>query len=239
MIKNYIKRVYYFFIKLYYFFFLKNYFNYEKNFYDRKAFINLCLLFYGNKAKYLEIGVFKNAVFNTIPLTLENKVGVDPVKGGTHRLDSDNFFRQHNKEIFDLIFIDGLHLYEQIKKDFINSYNSLSSNGLILLHDLLPLNHITQSRLRKSSVWNGDVWKFALELSRLFKDDFIIVNIDYGIGVFKKNKKQNINQLTWSQHDLSQYDIKKFMKYEVKNLKILSCFDAIQFIQNHFLDDTK
>lgn len=239
MIKNCIRRIYFFIFKLYYSFLPKNYFNYEKNFFDRKALINLCLFFYGRKAKYLEIGVFKNEVFNSIPLTLENKVGVDPFEGGTHRLESDTFFKQYNKEIYDVVFIDGLHIYEQVKKDFINSYNSLSSDGIILLHDLLPLNSFTQSRFRKTSIWNGDVWKFALELSKLFKEDFIISNIDYGVGVFKKNKKQNVNQSTWNQYDFSQYDIEKFMTNEVKNLKILSCFDTIQFIQNYFLDDKK
>lgn len=239
MLKGLIKRIYFFLCRVYYSLFLKNYFNYEKNYYDRRALVNFCIVCFGPKSKYLEIGVFKNEVFNTVPLLLEYKIGVDPIQGGTHRFESNIFFEQNPNEKFDVIFIDGLHLYEQVKKDFINSYNALSPNGIILLHDLLPFNAFTQSRLRKTSIWNGDVWKFALELSKIFKEDFIVANVDFGVGIFKKNKKQNVNELTWNQNNFSQYEIKKFINYDVKNLKILSCFDAMQFIQNHFLNDKK
>ena len=43
-----------------------------------------------NYKSYLEIGTFKNEVFNKIKC--EKKVGVDPVMGGTVRDTSDNFF---------------------------------------------------------------------------------------------------------------------------------------------------
>ena len=72
--------------------------------------------------RYLEIGCDLNQVFNKI--NCENKVGVDPSRGGTIKDTSDNFFKT-NKEKFDLIFIDGLHTYDQILKDFKNSFNCL------------------------------------------------------------------------------------------------------------------
>ena len=54
---------------------------------------------------YLEIGCFKDELFNAVKL--KDKTGVDPVSGGTHRMTSDRFFRDNNRT-FDIIFIDGL-----------------------------------------------------------------------------------------------------------------------------------
>ena len=67
---------------------------------------------------YLEIGCFEDENFKKI--IIDRKVGVDPISGGTIRLTSDEYFSS-NKEIFDIIFIDGLHHFDQVKKDIINS----------------------------------------------------------------------------------------------------------------------
>ena len=85
-----------------------------------------------NLKKYLEIGCDQNEVFSQVKI--ENKIGVDHVSGGTHRMTSDKFFIS-NKEKFDLIFGDGLHRYEQVRNDIINSLKCLNEKGIILFHD--------------------------------------------------------------------------------------------------------
>ena len=67
--------------------------SYEKNFYKRHAFINKAISKFKN-CRYLEIGVDNNDVFNSIPLKISNKFGVDPVKGGNFRMTSDEFFKK-------------------------------------------------------------------------------------------------------------------------------------------------
>ena len=66
---------------------------------------------------YLEIGCDQDQLFSKI--NIENKIGVDPVSGGNTRKSSDDFFST-NKINFDLVFIDGLHEYDQVKKDILN-----------------------------------------------------------------------------------------------------------------------
>ena len=51
-----------------------------------------------------------------------------------HRNGADAFFEQ-NDEMFDLIFIDGDHRYEQAKKDLDNSMPCLAEGGIIAYDD--------------------------------------------------------------------------------------------------------
>ncbi len=99
---------------------------------------------------YLEIGCFDNELFDHI--NCEKKVGVDPYSGGTLRETSDYFFSK-NKETFDCIFIDGLHIYQQVKKDILNSIKSLNQNGVIFIHDCLPNNVFDQAVPRCKYIW--------------------------------------------------------------------------------------
>ena len=58
---------------------------------------------------------------------LENKIQLC-------RKTSDEFFLE-NKSIFDLIYIDGNHLFEFVKKDIENSLKFINNDGLIVLDD--------------------------------------------------------------------------------------------------------
>ena len=89
---------------------------------------------------------------------LKIKVGVDPLQGGTLRMTSDEYFKK-SKDKFDLIFLDGLHTYEQTIKDINNSLNFINDNGLIIIHDCLPKKIWNQIVPRMYGHWNGDVWK--------------------------------------------------------------------------------
>ena len=109
---------------------------------------------------YLEIGTFDDELFSYIKCS--KKIGVDPFSGGTHRMTSDEYFSKF-KDKFDIIFIDGLHHYEQVKKDIFNSLEILNSNGIILMHDCLP--KICVQAIPGTEIeWNGDVWKAFVEV---------------------------------------------------------------------------
>lgn len=136
-----------------------------------------------NATRYLEIGCFKDKIFSKIDV--EHKVGVDPVRGGNRRMYSDEFFIQ-NTDTFDVVFIDGLHYYDQVSRDFKNSLKVLSRNGIILLHDMLPTTEaeaVVPIPDRLPHTWVGDVWRLAFDLTNRQDINFKLILIDNGCGI--------------------------------------------------------
>jgi hypothetical protein len=114
---------------------------------------------------YLEIGVNTPAQpgFSHDSIEIETKHGVDPAVDTTFRMTSDDFFAQ-NKNTYDIVFVDGLHIFEQAHRDIEHALLVLNEGGIIVVHDCNPIREITQRRERASSVWHGDVWKAILKL---------------------------------------------------------------------------
>ena len=179
-----------------------------------------------NYSSYLEIGCFKDENFREIKIN--EKVGVDPVSGGTIRDTSDNFFLK-NKNFFDIIFIDGLHYYYQVKKDIQNSLKFLNSNGVILLHDCIPLKIRDQMMPRSHEHWNGDTWKALVEARTLKYIDTYTILADQGLGIIFKRKNKNIldlsqknfKNLTFKEY---YYNFDNYMN-PIEETKILELFD--------------
>ena len=198
---------------------------YEDNFYNRIAFINKAISKFKD-CNYLEIGVADNTTFSSIPLPLRNKIGVDPSNGGTHRMTSDEFFNKNQKK-FNVIFIDGLHIYEQCQKDCINSLKFIEEGGIILFHDFLPQNYLQEKVPRKSASWTGDVWKVAVELSNSEDMDFRIANIDYGVGILKPGKNAKYKKMP----ELNKMNFDDLLNKFYKKLPTLNSEEAIEFIK--------
>src|ERR1035437_3525747 len=126
--------------------------------------INYFIQRYGYKS-YLEIGCQDNKCFSKIECG--HKIGIDPQRGGTLKINSDNFFKI-NLEKLDLIFVDGCHWNEFATRDVINSLKFLTENGVIVMHDCNPLT--AQSCQRGGpGVIHGDCWK-ALVMLKMRKD---------------------------------------------------------------------
>lgn len=157
---------------------------------------------------YLEIGV-RNPEDNFNHIESKNKYSVDPgVEFGSNPVDfkmtSDIFFeRIKSKEIlkdvrFDVIFIDGLHLAEQVERDINNSLNLIKEDGFIVMHDCNPPSewHARETYEYKLSpakgCWNGTTWK-AFVRARAKKDIFsCCIDTDWGVGIISKKIKLGI-----------------------------------------------
>ena len=172
---------------------------------------------------YLEIGCQSDVNFSKIQI--ENKVGVDPQSGGTHRMTSDEFFSQ-NKNMYDLIFIDGLHIHEQVLKDIDNSLHFLNENGIILLHDCLPAKIWHQTIPQTHSSWNGDVWKSIVQ-SRTREDiDTYTIKADQGLGLILKRKNRDILV-----HQIDNFKNLTFKDYYDNHEKFMRLIDENNFLE--------
>ena len=176
-----------------------------------------------NYTSYLEIGCDKDQSFSKI--TINKKIGVDSISGGTIRDTRDNFFI-NNKDKFDIIFIDGLHHYEQVIKDIYNSLDILNDNGHILIHDCLPRTIAHQAIPRYRGSWNGDVWKSIVELRTKSNLEVFTCEIDFGVGVIRK--KNNTNPL-----DIKIIDFKKlkFKDYYHNNKEFMNVISYEQILK--------
>ena len=192
--------------KIYYKTFIENFkgkleYNFPDNFY-RWDLIEY-LIKKNNYTNYLEIGCDQNQLFSKV--IIDNKIGVDPVSGGNIRKTSDDFFKVNNDK-FDIVFIDGLHTYEQVKKDILNSVNCLNVNGIILVHDCMPDSLGKQAVPRYKMQWNGDVWKAIVDLRQKEDLDIYTCEMDQGIGIISKKKNSSLLSLNKPIHKIKFKD---------------------------------
>ena len=130
--------------------------------------------------RYLEIGVSEGETFFNV--VIGQKVGVDPAfrfdfaakankSSRFFPIPSDEFFRTERSEPFDVIFIDGLHTFEQTLRDFLNSLAVAHAKTIWIIDDTVPRDNFGALpdqarcyRLRHQSGridwdWMGDVFK--------------------------------------------------------------------------------
>ena len=199
--------------------------DWKKTNFNRIALVNL-LVSKKTDCAYLEIGCASNDLYDSVPVL--NKIGVDPQNGGNVRKTSDSFFLT-NESYFDVIFIDGLHTYDQVRKDVINSIKFLKPGGWIAFHDALPRNwmehHVPYIGL---GAWTGDVWKVAFELSQTHGIDFKILKIDCGVGVLRlTSDKPDLIDLT---SELSDKQFSYFYEH-ISKLPIIEWGDAQNWLR--------
>ena len=211
------------FNRIYYFLFVER-FKKKINFKFPDNFSRLDMINYFikkmNYKHYLEIGCDKNQIFSKI--FLENKIGVDPVSGGNIRLTSDQFFKKNSRK-FDIIFIDGLHEYLQVKRDILNSIECLNDNGIILVHDCLPESLAKQAVPRFKMLWNGNVWKAIVDLRREKNLEIFTCEVDQGIGIIQKKSNSSILQIDKSMDEL------KFKDFYYNHVSYMRIIDLKEF----------
>ncbi len=148
---------------------------------------------------YLEVGVhFGDALAG---IACDTAVGVDPdyrlqedVTGNKrrtllHRCTSDRFFAETDVRALvgggiDLAFLDGLHQFEFLLRDVYNTEAVSDRNGLIALHDCMPLNVEMTTRDPAAArtdpfhaMWTGDVWKLV-PILKAYRPDLDVVLVD-------------------------------------------------------------
>lgn len=211
---------------------------------------------------YLEIGIRDG--INLSMIQAENRAGVDPayklkkiiyIKNyldintfQLFKMTSDRFFETEVEKAFpngiDLVFVDGLHNYEQSLRDVENSLKYLNPKGYIVMHDCNPTQEADAFPVKSSfaeietalsttgipgwtGAWNGDVWKTIAHL-RASRPDLSVqtVDSDYGLGVITRASNQPLLDL-----DLNELQEKDY-HYLVANRKsLLNLVSTEEFVR--------
>jgi len=150
---------------------------------------------------YFEIGV---AAGYSLALAQCASIAVDPAlkvgefaigkKPACHffQMTSDLFFRHHDPrqilgQPIDFAFLDGLHYWEVLLRDFMNTEKVCNRRSVIALHDCVPTDVYAAERQddyeRRKTIsprpndWAGDVWK-VLPVLRRFRPDLTVYVLD-------------------------------------------------------------
>ncbi|XPV76643.1 MAG: class I SAM-dependent methyltransferase [Desulfovibrio sp.] len=140
---------------------------------------------------YLEVGVSEGDTFFNVDI--KHKVAVDPYfqfdymqyqtdSTILHQIPSDEYFIHHAEgQKFDIIFLDGLHTFEQTFRDFCNTQCVAHDKTIWLIDDTVPSDiysaHTISSEaiaLRSletknvSGLWHGDVYKTIFAIADFF-----------------------------------------------------------------------
>ena len=140
---------------------------------------------------YLEIGVETGQTF--FEISADRKTAVDPrflfdsdlaphhEASEFFQISSDQFFCEFQRDLkYDLVFLDGLHTWEQTYRDFCNALLVTHDQSIIILDDIFPCDVFSCNRdqveavmMRQfmtgdpSNAWHGDTYK-VIPLIRTF-----------------------------------------------------------------------
>jgi hypothetical protein len=150
--------------------------------------------------RYLEIGVHTGKNLSKIPC--DRAIGVDPCfeisnnvsshKSSVHlyQTTSDRFFADVDVlsaagGSIEFAFLDGMHAFEFLLRDFYNTEAICTASSLIAMHDCIPLSHEMADRNLVDGVpdgafkgyWTGDVWKIV-PILRKYRPDLTVISVD-------------------------------------------------------------
>ena len=137
---------------------------------------------------YLEIGVARGDTFRAVKVA--DRTGVDPAFGfdtlelvdeatSLHEITSDQFFQSlPPAQTFDLVFLDGLHTFEQTYRDLCNVLIHSHPRTVVLIDDTKPSDVYSALRdfhkaieyrssagsANSDTSWHGDTFKVVFAL---------------------------------------------------------------------------
>jgi len=199
---------------------------------------------------------------NFFPIKARQKIAVDPhfeftrgervkwtfnnlsnITAKYYTISSESYFA-NTKNAYppDVVFIDGLHTYQQTVRDVNNSLSNLNEHGVIVLHDCNPphetaaypadsYDHAASLNLPGwTGEWCGDVWKTILHM-RSSRNDLriFVLNCDYGLGIITRGEPENC--LTLSEHDIATMTYDEFSRNRKSLLNLKDKNYIFNFLQ--------
>lgn len=206
---------------------------------------------------YLEIGVCYGLTFQEIKIP--HKVGVDPyfrfdVQSQAsetihfHQMTSDAFFETQASSYgkFDLIYLDGLHTFDQTLRDFQNSLRYAHHNTIWLIDDTHPNgllaahpNYFLVKVLRrlfwiKEEAWMGDVFKVIFAIHDFFTDYRYSTFNNHGQTVIWQDPRHDSATVWSSETEIQKLGYQDFLKHKESMMNFADPDQILIQLKNRF-----
>jgi len=160
---------------------------------------------------YVEIGVQEG---KSLALAQCQSIGIDPMpqvkvplseKAQILAITSDDFFKGPATDLLrrppDLVFIDGMHLFDYALRDFMNVERFATAWTLVVIDDILPVHPAQAERRRRTRTWTGDVWKLVSILKKYRSDLFFLPINASPTGLLLIAGLKQDNEVLWDNYD--------------------------------------
>lgn len=195
-----------------------------------------------NHAKrYLEIGIWQGDTLRRVDV--EEKIGVDPLPAFDwraelaadfviHEMSSDEYFSSYSSASFDLIFVDGLHTFEQSFRDFCTTLLLSNRKTVWVIDDTVPEDYASTMRTlercylvrrhagAESVSWHGDVFKVIFAIHDFF------INFDFRTIVDKGNPQTIV-----------AFSPRSDFRPRWNSLEAISRLDYTDYLQNNIVQN--
>lgn len=166
---------------------------------------------------YLEIGVFEGGTFHKV--NAAEKVAIDPhfrfdvsvarvanENSEYHAMTSDQYFAASHDRLFDVIFLDGMHTFEQTLRDLMNASTRLAPGGVIIIDDVRPSSYsaslpslrqlkVVKATLKDDNNWMGDVYRLVYFVDSFMPSyDYATVVENHGQLLMWRAARSNVQE---------------------------------------------
>ena len=209
---------------------------------------------------YLEIGVQSGDTF--FWLKAKKKMAVDPRFLFTtsdklrwlrwnpynffneyYAVFSDDFFSKKSSMLaargLDVVFVDGLHTYEQSLRDIENSLRYLREGGVIVVDDCIPPSEPASRPVKpdNNAPWCGDVWKSIVHLRSLRTDlRVFVLDCAFGLGIVTKGPAQAMLEYSVPEINAMSYEDFALKRHSLLDLKPKEYMAGFLEKHSHTLD---
>ena len=152
------------------------------------------------------------------------------INQATFPLTSDQFFEQLlagqleiEHRTFDVIFVDGLHLADQVYRDIQNALRVVADVGYVVMHDCNPptIHHARENFYDQGPAthfWNGTSWKAYQRFRSESDKRCFVVDVDWGVGVIVNHNEDPANRLAADANPFYEYNVMAGDRKRILNL---------------------
>ena len=112
--------------------------------------------------------------------------------GSSHELTQSLLSERAPANLYDVVFVDPYHTYENSMTDLLGAFALIRSGGAIVVHDCRPTDPEMVSPVFQAGCWCGvTYWAFVDFVLGRAGIEYFTVDADYGCGVIRKTRPRS------------------------------------------------